>query len=186
MTFKSFAASILLIGLSSQAATVNSFPAQEKDAVPDAVMLRLSTQYISEMREILKASLHKLEEARNSRDVVTLNYVNEKLTQIKGLLRISEQSDIDLQEAIARRDHLAASHAFEKISIAHRKVVQLRDESDQFVGQLAFRTDQNLSVEVELPENLPGSNIAESPAPTAPLVAPPPLVSRPASATPGQ
>ena len=76
-------------------------------------------------------------------------------TQVKGLLRISEQSDVALQEAVSKRDSTAAEHEYSKISIARNKVAQLRTESEQCIGQLAFRTDENLTVEVEVPSGLP-------------------------------
>ena len=46
--------------------------------------------------------LKSLEEARSEKDVLKLNCVNEKLTQIKGLLRVVQQSDVSLQEAVAK------------------------------------------------------------------------------------
>ena len=107
------------------------------------------------MRLVLKEVLGKLEEARNSKDVVKLNCVNEKLTQIKGLLRISEQSDIALQEAAAKKEATATEHEYTKVSIAGVKVNQLRAEAEECIGQLAFRTDENATTEMEEPDDLP-------------------------------
>ncbi len=73
----------------------------------------------------------KLEEARDSKDVVKLNCVNEKLTQIKGLLRIAEQADIALQEAVAKRETSGAQHEYTKVAIANDKVRQLRADLDR-------------------------------------------------------
>src|SRR5687767_415237 len=70
--------------------------------VPDAEKVRRSGDALARMRNVLKDVLAKLEEARSSKDVVKLNCVNEKLTQIKGFLRISEQADVALQEAVAK------------------------------------------------------------------------------------
>ena len=74
------------------------------------------------MRSALSDVLGRLEEARATKDVVKLNCVNEKLTQVKGLLRISEQSDVALQEAVARKDTTAAEHEYTKVTIARDKV----------------------------------------------------------------
>src|SRR5688572_831719 len=62
--------------------------------VPDSEKIRRSAEALTKMRQSLKEVIGKLEEARNSKDVVKLNCVNEKLTRIKGLLRISEQADV--------------------------------------------------------------------------------------------
>lgn len=144
--------------------------------VPDAEKLRRSTEALTRMREVLKDVLGKLEEARNTKDVVKLNCVNEKLTQIKGLLRISEQSDVSMQEAIAKAEKQSSEHEFTKVTIARQKVEQLRAEAEECIGQLAFRTDENVVVEVEEPEGLP-----DDPTNTPP---PPVVVSRPPPASP--
>jgi hypothetical protein len=126
--------------------------------VPDPDKLTRSTQALTGMRDVLRDALARLEEARRAKDVVKLNCVNEKLTQIKGLLRISEQSDVALQEAVARQEKTSSEHEYTKVMIAQQKVTQLRGEAEECIGQLAFRTDENLSVEVEEPRDLPGGD----------------------------
>lgn len=151
------------------AAPVNSSippeAADEKDNPPNPEKIRRSAEALQKMREALKDVLAKLEEARNSRDVVKLNCVNEKLTQVKGLLRISELADVAMQEAIAKKEDAAALHEYSKTSIASTKVTQLRAEAEQCLGQLAFRTDENLAVDVEVPQDLPSGDptVPESP-----------------------
>jgi hypothetical protein len=146
--------------------------------VPDTQKLERGAKAITAMREVLRDVLGKLEEARRAKDVVKLNCVNEKLTQIKGLLRISEQADVALQEAVARRESTSSEHEYTKLMIAQQKVTQLRTEAEACIGQLAFRTDENLSVEVEEPKNLPGGdpthpqpheNLTARPAPSSPV-----------------
>lgn len=144
--------------------------------VPDGEKVRRSSEALTRMRDVLKDVLGKLEEARNTKDVVKLNCVNEKLTQIKGLLRISEQADVTMQESIAKGEKQSGEHEFTKVMIARQKVEQLRGEAEECIGQLAFRTDENVIVEVEEPEGLP-----EDPTQPPP---PPPVVSRPPPASP--
>jgi hypothetical protein len=150
-------------------------PAIERAAdVPDPEKLKRSSEAVGRMRGALKDVLARLEEARATKDVVKLNCVNEKLTQIKGLLRISEQSDVALQEAVSRKDSTASEHEYSKVSIARGKVDQLRSEAEQCIGQLAFRTDENLTVEVQVPEGLPGGDPTNPPQPAPPTNRPPP------------
>jgi hypothetical protein len=129
--------------------------AEKGSETTDPEKIQRSAEALSRMGQVLKDVLSKLEEARNTKDVVKLNCVNEKLTQVKGLLRISEQSDVALQEAVAKREASSAEHEFTKVTIARQKVDQLRAEAEECIGQLAFRTDENLTVEVEVPEDLP-------------------------------
>jgi hypothetical protein len=145
--------------------------------VPDPEKLRRSSASVQSMRTALSDVLGRLEEARATKDVVKLNCVNEKLTQVKGLLRISEQSDVALQEAVARKDATASEHEYTKVTIAKSKVAQLRNDAEQCIGQLAFRTDENLTVEVQVPAGLPSGD------PTNPA-APAPVTSRPPVASP--
>ena len=141
--------------------------------VPDATKISRSAADVAQMRATLKSVLGKLEEARNTKDVVKLNCVNEKLTQVKGLLRISEQSDVALQEAVAKKDETSADHEYTKVTIASAKVEQLKGEAEQCIGALAFRTDENMSVEVVTPD-LPGGDPTNPPPPTPATVSPPP------------
>ena len=127
----------------------------EGSNLSDPEKIRRGSEAVAKMRGALKTVLVKLEEARNSKDVVKLNCVNEKLTQIKGLLRISEQSDIALQEAVAKKESATSEHEYTKVSIAVVKVNQLSAEAEECIGQLAFRTDENATTEVEEPDDLP-------------------------------
>jgi len=120
------------------------------DTVPDGDKPDHSRQAVDRMREILSRMLKYLEEAREEKDVIKLNCVNEKLTAVKGLLKISEQADVGLQEAVARRDVEASAHEFEKVSIAQRKSEQLLAESEACVGELAvYSGDTEVEVVIE-------------------------------------
>ncbi len=150
-------------------------PTLERAAdIPDPEKLSRSSAAVSRMRSVLSEVLGRLEEARATKDVVKLNCVNEKLTQVKGLLRISEQSDVALQEAVSKKDATAAEHEYSKVSIAKNKVDQLRNEAEQCIGQLAFRTDENLTVEVEVPSGLPTEDPTNPPDAPVPSNRPPP------------
>jgi hypothetical protein len=152
-----------------------ALPVLEKASeVKDEDKLERSAKALGTMREALRTVLEKLEEARRTKDVVKLNCVNEKLTQIKGLLRISETADVALQEAVTRKDGTAAEHEYTKVMIANQKVAQLRSETEECIGQLAFRTDENLSVEVEEPRDLPGGDPTRPSPPPDILVRAPP------------
>ena len=151
-------------------------PTERASDVPDAEKLRRSSASVQRMRSSLSDVLGRLEEARATKDVVKLNCVNEKLTQVKGLLRISEQSDVALQEAVARKDTTAAEHEYTKVTIARGKVDQLRNDAEQCIGQLAFRTDENLTVEVQVPPGLSTGDPTNPPA-LAPVTSSAPVAS---------
>ena len=87
--------------------------------VPDEEKVGANPSRGDNMRGALSKVLRYLEEAREQRDVLKLNCVNEKLTAIKGLLRVSEQAyTVTMMEALATKDVTVAQHEYEKIMIA--------------------------------------------------------------------
>lgn len=159
-------AAVLLFLLSSAGAV----------ALTDADKAAQTHEWLSGMRKSLKEVLDKLEEAKASKDVVKLNCVNEKYTQIKGLVRISEQAESSLKDGLTKQDPLTVDHEYTKVSIAKQKVDQLRAETEECIGQLAFRTDEKATIEVEEPKDLPNDPSRGSEAP--------PVLSRPPAGSP--
>ena len=127
------------------------------DMASDAEKPERAQESVARMREILARMLKYLEEARAEKDIVKLNCVNEKLTAVKGLLRISEQADVSMQEALARRDVEVSAHEYEKVSIARHKSEQLLAESEACVGELAVFSGET-QVEVII-DNAPKSDV---------------------------
>jgi len=122
---------------------------EEIEKVSDEEKPEKSRRAIDKMRGVLSKVIKYLEEARDQRDVLKLNCVNEKLTAIKGLLRVSEQADVAMQEAIATGESTASEHEYEKIMIASKKVQSLGTESEVCIGELAVYSGQtSVSVEV--------------------------------------
>lgn len=162
------------------ATTAAAAPRVTQKGSTDADKLEASAEQIARMKASLKQVLARVEEARNEKDVVKLNCVNEKLTQIKALLKVAEQADIALHEAVANKDP-GASSEFVKIGIARSKVEVLRGQSEQCIGQLAYIVDEKTTVEVEQP-SLPEGHDPDSrergrrgpPFPAPPIVRPPP------------
>jgi hypothetical protein len=158
--------------------------AGQAGAISDAEKLKRSSEAIASMRATAGQVTSQVEAARGEQDVVKLNCVNEKLAQIKGLLKVAEQSDAALQGAVARGDP-AASTEFSKIGIARSKADGLGNEARQCVGQLAYIVDEKTTVEVQQPVGQPErdttgrykSPTVTSPPPSAPVVLRPPPAS---------
>jgi hypothetical protein len=127
--------------------------ATPKVVLTDAQKLEKSAESLQRMKSSLRAVLTRVEEARNEKDVVKLNCVNEKLTQVKGLLKVAEQADIQLHEALVTKDPTAEAE-FAKITIARSKIDGLKGDADQCIGQLAYIVDEKTTVEVQQPTNL--------------------------------
>ncbi len=176
-----------LFGLAACALFASSASAQlstgQQNVTSDSEKLEASADHIARMKASLKQVLGRVEEARNEKDVVKLNCANEKLTQIKALLKVAEQADIALHEAVSNRD-AGAEAEFSKVAIARAKIDALRGEADQCIGQLAYIVDEKTTVEVQQPSNLPegaadselfrGERRRGAPFPVPPVVRPPP------------
>lgn len=154
-----------------------SAPAARKVAQgpSDRHQLAQADENLDRMRQAARQVTGRLEDARKEKDIVKLNCVNEKLTQIKGLLKMSEQAKAAAEEAMARRDESAATE-IQKIGVASDKADKLRSEAEQCIGQLAFAVDQRTVVEVELPKDLPDQDLTSG-------EPPPPILSRPPPAS---
>jgi hypothetical protein len=168
---------------------------------PTPDRLEAAADSIARMKHGVKLVLARAEQARNEKDVVKLNCVNEKLTQMKALLKVGEQADAALRDFAATRSG-GGDAEFSKIAIARTKVEALRRDAEQCIGQLAYLIDEKTTVDVEQPANLPsdsggglgvsrrGDNPADSvgeiggppsdpPCPGNPPFCPPPVVRPP-------
>lgn len=131
-------------------------------------------QMLVEMREALQRATDVLGEARASKDVVQLNCVNEKLVQIKGLLKIGEQSSVRMYEGVAQDASDVVNHEYTKLAVAHQRTLVLRSEADQCVGESTIYTgDTEIEVEVDpsLREGDPTASPYPEVAPETPEVA---------------
>jgi hypothetical protein len=124
--------------------------AQGQAAPVDRDRPRRAAEALSAMRASLRQVTVRAEDARNEKDVVKLNCVNEKLSQIKGLLKVAEQSEVAFKDAVANNAP-AANAEFTKIGIAKTKIDGLGNDAQQCIGQLAYIVDEKTTVEVQQP-----------------------------------
>ena len=170
---------------------------QPKARSSDAEKLEAAADNLARMSAAVKQVLERAEQARNDKDVVRLNCVNEKLTQMKALIKGAEQADLALRDSLATRETGEAE--FSKIAIARAKVDRLRGDSEQCLRQVAYVIDDKTTVELQPPPGLPGvpdglgvANRGENPADAVPEIgsgdrAPPfvaPSIVRPPAASP--
>jgi hypothetical protein len=142
--------------------------------ITDAEKKVRAERMIGDARKSLARATELLQEARNAKDIVQLNCVNEKLTQIKGLLRLSEKASVQMYEAMAKGAQDVVNHEYTKIAVAGQKTQLLRTEAEQCVGELSVYTgDTEVQVEIsdDIPQTDPTLPIAPPPGPGTPPVA---------------
>lgn len=109
---------------------------------------------LSDGRAALARGSTVLAEARAAKDVVQLNCVNEKLTQVKGLQKLSEEASVKMYDAMSGGLTEEINHQFTKISVASEKIAVLRAEIEQCVGEASVYSGET---EVEFKDEGDGS-----------------------------
>src|SRR5262245_51130398 len=102
-------------------------------SAPETV--KQSRDYMGKMRETESRVVRLQDKAKKQRDVIKLNCVNDKLTQIKGHLTVAGQSMTGLESAVAQGDDGGRQHEFLRLTILNQKVVVLGTEAENCIGQ---------------------------------------------------
>lgn len=130
---------------------------------------------LSAQRKAVVRGTDLLGEARSKNDIIQLNCVNDKLTQLKGLLKLSEKSSVEMYEAIAAGTADETNHQYVKVVVAHQRSASLKAEVEQCVGEFSVYAGDT-TVEVEIVGDISAAD------PTLRILPPPgPTVSAPAS-----
>jgi hypothetical protein len=118
------------------------------------------------------------QQAKSDKDVIRLNCLLDKLTQVKVNANMMDQALQSLQEAISRRDESAQLHEYTRVTIINQKVQVLRTEADACVGaetnyvgptKVVVETPPNLQESVDQPNPaLPPINVILRPPPASP------------------
>lgn len=120
------------------------------EEVPVARFQERAGEYLVEMRASLTRGLEILRSAREDMDALRLQCVNEKITTMKGVLRISEDAFISLQEALATRGTERARYEFNKIRTSRNKMGDLLSAAQNCVGAEATYTGgSDLTVDID-------------------------------------
>jgi hypothetical protein len=138
--------------------------------------LTQSKDYYKKMQETQRRVLQLQTKAKKDKDMVKLNCVNDKLTQLQGHMAVTDQSMSTLALDIAKGDATARQHEFTRVSILYQKVVTLGTEAEQCIGEDVSYVG-GTSVDVEIDPSIPPTD------PTQPEL-PVPDVTRPPEASP--
>lgn len=117
-----------------------------------------SETYLARMKSELKKVDKLASRARSEKDLIKLNCVNDKVIQIKGNMRLAEQTRDALKTASVRADEGARSHEFAKLTIIHQKVTVLGQEAEACIGEeIAYvgKTRVDIQVDSEIPDEDP-------------------------------
>lgn len=109
---------------------------QEARALSSPERVEQAQARVEAMQAVLASTNELLEKVRQEeQDLIKLNCINEKLAAMKGFIKVSEQSYVNLTEAVSRSDIEAEVHHYTLIAIANQKVQDLGDEALTCVGE---------------------------------------------------
>ena len=107
---------------------------QRGRAIAPAKFMEAADSYLVGMRDQMSQGLEALSSARAEMDAIRLQCVSDKVTSMKGVLRISEDAFISLQEAMATRATERARYEFQKIRTSQNKMMDLNQAVRSCVG----------------------------------------------------
>jgi hypothetical protein len=132
---------------------------------------------VAEMESIQGRLTALQQQARESRDIIKLNCVNDKLLQVKQLLNIADAARVSLGEAVSARNEGDRYHQYTVITVSSEKARVLRDEAEACIGEeLVFQG--RASIDVDAPD------IPDDPTRTDPFALAAFDIERPTYATP--
>lgn len=98
-------------------------------------MTEEAAKLIGEMDAMHLRVLELQKSARNAKDVIKLNCVNEKLLAVKQLMNIADAAKTDLTEAISGDDRDAQVAKYGQVVLAHERATAERDEAEGCIGE---------------------------------------------------
>ncbi len=78
--------------------------------------------------------LGQIEDAQKSKDILRLNCLNEKLGQLRGLLKVVQDAKLGLREAVARENADLEEHHFRKVAISQEQGQVIIAEAEACAG----------------------------------------------------
>jgi hypothetical protein len=91
-------------------------------------------QMMDELREMLGRFVELRKFARQSKDVIKLNCVNDKMLLFKQLVNVAEEAQTNLAESIAAGDEPARYHFYGQIVLSKEKGGGFRSEAEGCIG----------------------------------------------------
>ena len=143
-------------------------------------MLEQGRDYRKQIEAIKLQIQEQVEAAKKEKDVIRLNCLLDKLTQLNVNANMMDQALQTLQEAIVHRDDNGQLHEYTRITIINQKAQVLKTEADGCVGAETNYVGPT-KVVVEVPPGL--TDTVDQPPPAMPPVT---VIDRPPPASPFQ
>jgi hypothetical protein len=164
-----------------------SLPAMDNNkadmTLSPAQMRATANQYLPSMEQSAQTIRRQLEQARESRDVVKVLCLNDKLNQVDVALRSTKDRIQSLSGAADRNDAERSRHEFTVVQVLRDRVRALSQEASQCIGEETGFIDEP-KVRVEIDPAIPKQD--PTVVPQEPFISLPPVYTPPGVDTPVQ
>ena len=147
----------------------------QKSTISGAEMLNQGREYRQQIQSITLQVQAQAAQAKGDKDVIRLNCLLDKLTQVRVNGNMMDQALQTLQECVSRRDEGAQLHEYTRITIINQKAQVLRTEADACVGAETNYVGPT-KVLVETPPGITDT-VDQPPPPEPPIIVRPPVAS---------
>ncbi len=142
---------------------------------PDQV--REANAIVEEVRRVRRQVSDMLDSARQERDIIKVNCLNDKLTQIDVTLRSAQERQDLLSNAVSLNNDGQRNHEFTLMTIYRGRSSSLEGEARQCIGEGNGTFDQGSVVQMRVSNNITEQDTTtlrpDSLAPERPLVSSP-------------
>jgi hypothetical protein len=97
-------------------------------------MLTLARKYSAEIAESLVDGERQRETAVRHKDAIKLACIQDRLSNMKLMKRMADERLASTERPTIRQDELSLRHEFRGVEMAHQRVVELRRELNECVG----------------------------------------------------
>ena len=144
------------------------------DKIPPADKQENAAKYVAESKQLLANVTGVLKDAREKKDIIRINCVNDKLIRIKALARSAEMAELYLREALTKKDSKTANNSYHKIATTLQRIRTLKSEAEQCIGELAFAEDEKDKVDLRIDrDKVPDDDPTVTEFPETAIVRPP-------------
>jgi hypothetical protein len=151
---------------------------KEETNLTPAQMRAAANQYLPAMEQSAQTIRRQLEQARESRDVVKVLCLNDKLNQVDVALRSTRDRVQSLSSAADRNELERSRHEFTVVQVLRDRVRALSQEASQCIGEETGFIDEP-KVRVEIDPAIPKQDATVVPVDPTPIFVPPPPVISP-------
>jgi hypothetical protein len=106
----------------------------QRPSISGPQMLAQGREYRKQIEEIRLQIQEQVQQAKNDKDVIRLNCLLDKLTQVNVNVNMMDQGLQALEQAVTKQDEGGELHDYARLTIVHQKVQVLKTEADACVG----------------------------------------------------